>query len=612
MNVRLTQNERAVREYILQIESLKKYIKQLEATIRELKTKNAELNRRNISLIEVEHINEKLFQDKKSLKNHIEKLQKELIKTIKDKDNEYRINETKLENEIIYYRSVRDTGLAKIDAADNIIKLNEIQHNYILKIEKEVEDLKNESDIKMRQLKIEHEQNYKKLKKKMIDYIKQSQKDMEKANANNIELYSKFSLLYKNQMLDELENQNKQILELLKEKEKQDKKIYALTEEIIIRDSVEKIMKKKNFKYQKFINNYIENKNKEVKNIKESSKVKTTINDIENKSEKEQNNKENYYSEDKIKKNNNIKKAHNYDNIENGFFKTVMNRKDFLDYISLEKDYKESLKNYQILKDQLNTLKDKEKSFQKKYYGIIKLYNIALEELIQDEEITKKNIYIDLDNINKGDYESLTKDEKIKIVRLLIKHLLPLIKLQNNEMSKLRKTFTNFNFDIRMNSTQFSRFSDNSRNLTTYKPFNNYRNITEDSNFGNKKEQKFLPIFDKNNNNKLNNIFKNDDSNPFKSSFWGINFNNNNLKNKEDNSKYNKTNGFLFSASSFYKNKIVKKKGKEIKLNKRGIFGEELQYKKSPLLRYMYIQNLKSENNRNNSNNLFTDKNLSS
>ena len=611
MNVRLTQNERAVREYIIQIESLKKYIRKLETTIRELKTKNAELNRRNISLIEVEHINEKLFQDKKSLKNNIEKLQKELIKTIKEKDNEYRINETKLENEIIYYRSVRDTGLAKIDAADNIIKLNEIQHNYILKIEKEVEDLKNESDIKMRQLKIEHEQNYKKLKKKMIDYIKQSQKDMEKANANNIELYSKFSLLYKNQMLDELENQNKQILELLKEKEKQDKKIYALTEEIIVRDSVEKIMKKKNFKYQKFINNYIENKNREIKNSKENSKVKSNNNDIEKKSEKDQNKKESYYSENKIKKNNNLKKNNNYDNIENSFFKTVMNRKDFLDYISLEKEYKDSLKNCQLLKEQLNTLKDKEKSFQKKYFGIIKLYNIALEELIQEEEITKKHIYIDLDNINKGDYDSLTKEEKIKIVQLLIKHLLPLIKLQNSEMSKLRKTFTNFNFDIRMNSTQFSKFSDNSRNLTTYKPFNNYRNITEDSNFRNNKEKKFLPIFENNMNNKLNNIFKNDDSNSFKSSFWGINFNNN-IKTKEDNSKFNKTNGFLCSANSFYKNKIVKKKGKEIKLNKRGIFGEDLQYKKSPLLRYMYIQNLKSENNRNNSNNLFTDNNLSS
>ena len=241
MNIRISQSERKTKEYIQEIESLKNYITKLESTIRELKTKNAELNRRNVSLIEIEHINERLYQDKKSLKNKIENLEKEILKTIKDKDTEKRINETKLENEIIYYKGVRDTGLAKIVAADNIIKLNEFQHNYILKIEKEVSDLKNENDIKMRQLKIEHEQNYKKLKKKMIDYIKQSQKEMEKSNASNIELYSKFSLLYKNQMLDELESQNQQILELLKEKEKQDRKIYALTEEIIVHDSVEKL-----------------------------------------------------------------------------------------------------------------------------------------------------------------------------------------------------------------------------------------------------------------------------------------------------------------------------------------------------------------------------------
>ena len=52
---------------------------------------------------------------------------------------------------------------------------------------------------------------------------------------------------------------------------------------------------------------------------------------------------------------------------------------------------------------------------------------------------------------------------------------------------------------------------------------------------------------------------------------------------------------------------------KDIKLSKRGIFGEDLQYKKSPLLRYMYIQNMKSENKRNNMNkNCLTDKNFSS
>ena len=600
MNARLSQRDRIIRDYVLQIESLKQHISKLESEIRELKTKNAELNRRNVSLIEVEHINERLYQDKKSLKNNIENLENELIKTIKYKDSEYRMNEIKLENEIIYYKGVRDTGLAKIDAAENIIKLNEIQHNYILKIEKEVSDLKNENDVKMRQLKLEHEQNYKKLKKKIIDYIKQSQKDMEKVNSSNIELYSKFTLLYKNQMLDELENQNKQILELLKEKEQQDKRIYALTEEIILHNSIERILKKKNIKYQNFISNFINNKEK--KNIKENSndKTKKSYEEKENKTDK---NKDSYYSESKIKKN--IKE--NY-NIENGIFKTVMNKKNYHDYISLEKEYKESLRNYQLLKDQLNTMKDKEKLFQKKYYGIIKLYKTALDELIKDEQINKKHIYIDIETINKGDYESLTKEEKIKIVQLLIKHLLPLITIQNNDISKLRKTFTNFNFDLKMNSTQFSKFSDNSRNLTSYKPFINCRNITEDSNFGNNKDKKFLPIFD----NNINSIFKSDDSNSFKSSFWGNNYNNNQKQNKTNNSKFNKTNLFLYPTTSFYKNKKIKKKVKEIKLNKRGIFGEDLQMKKSPLLRYMYIQNLQSENNRNSSNYFFTEKNLSS
>ena len=617
MNFGIVQ-KKIIRDYILQIESLNKYIKELEATIRELKTRNAELTRRNVSLIEVEHMNERLFQEKKSLKNNIKDLENELIKTIHDKNNEYRINETKLENEIIYYKGVRETGLAKIDAADKIILLNDIQHNYILKIEQEVEDLKNENDIKMRQLKIEHEQNYKKLKKKMIDFIKRSEKDMEKSNANNIELYSKFSLLYKNQMLDELENQNNQILELLKQKEKQDKKIFALTEEIIIHDLVEKMLKKKNVEYQKFINNYIRKKTKEeepFKKEKEKEKIiintNITTNNNDENEEKENKKKLSHISEEKSNKKNLQLNTNNY-NFENSIFKTVMNKKNYHDYISLEKEYKECLKNYQILKEHLNTLKDKEKLFQKKYYGIIKLYKIALEDLIQDEEITKKNIYINMDIINKGNYEEYTKEEKIKIVQLLIKHLLPLIRVQNNDMSDLRKTFSNLNFDIK-NTTQFSKFSDNSRNLTRYSPFNNYRNITEDSNYGINKEKKFLPIFDNKINNKINNIIKNDESNSFKSSFWGFNFTNNNIvKNKEDNSNFNKTNGFLYSANSFYNNNKIKKKAKEIKLNKRGIFGEEMQIKKSPLHRFMYIQNIKSENKRNNSKNLFTDKNLSS
>ena len=171
-----------------------------------------------------------------------------------------------------------------------------------------------------------------------------------------------------------------------------------------------------------------------------------------------------------------------------------MSKKNFLDYISLEKKYKKLLKNNKLLKDQINTLRDKDRLFKKKYNGIINIYKIALDDLMKDEEVTEKKIYINLDKINEGDYNSYTKEEKMKILQLLIKHLLPLIKINSSEISKLRKTFTNF--DIKMNSTLFSKFSENSRNLTSYKPYTNYRNITEDSNYLVNKEKKFMPIFD--------------------------------------------------------------------------------------------------------------------
>ena len=593
MNVK---SPNSLNDYLSQIKSLKLYINNLETNISDLKTKNAELTKRNVNLSEIININEK---EKKTLKDKVEDLQKELINTIKDKTDEMRLNEKNLENEIVYFKGLRDTRLAKIDAADKIIKLNEIQHNYILKIEKELEELKNQNDEKMTQLKIEHENNYDKLKKKMIYFIMKSQKEMEKSNSTNIELYSKFSVIFKNQILNELENQNKQIHQLILEKEKQDKKIYALTEEIIVHDSVEKILKRKNFKYQNIINKYMKNKSEEKEKEKEKGKA---IENIGNNS-RNINNIENgmHYSMDKIK---NMKKNFNHEYNE-GFFKTTMNRKEYHDYISLEKEYKQLLKDYQMLKEQYKTFKDKEKLFQKKYFGIIQLYNTALDELVKDEELTKSQIFINLDNINKGDYESYTKEEKIKIIQMLIKHILPLITLQNIEILKFRKTFSDLK--IKTYSSQFIKYNSNSRNHSLFKEYNNnYKNLTEDSNIGVNKDKKFMAIFDQNignkNIDKINNIF--DESNSFKSSFWGMNFN---KINKEEISKYNKTNGFLYSAY-----RKPKKKGSEIKLNKRGIFDKELQYKKNPLLRYMYIQNSNAENQRNNTKFCLTDKNLSS
>ena len=66
----------------------------------------------------------------------------------------------------------------------------------------------------------------------MLDNIKSTLQTLSKNNESNIELNTKFGILYKNQMINELENQSKQIQDLLKIKERHQKIIYVLQEEI--------------------------------------------------------------------------------------------------------------------------------------------------------------------------------------------------------------------------------------------------------------------------------------------------------------------------------------------------------------------------------------------
>ena len=49
--------------------------------------------------------------------------------------------------------------MSKIYAADKIIKLNETQHNIILKLEKKIDDLKSENEEKMNKLQLAHERH---------------------------------------------------------------------------------------------------------------------------------------------------------------------------------------------------------------------------------------------------------------------------------------------------------------------------------------------------------------------------------------------------------------------------------------------------------------------
>ena len=219
-----------IKDYISQIDSLKSHISDLESQIRELKSHITELGNRNLSLIEYEQENISLNTETKQLKQIITDLEQEIISTLKKGKEETREVAMKLENEVSYYKRISDAVKGKIEAAEYIIHLNSIQHNYILKLEKELEDIKINNSKKIEEINIEHELHYKHLKNKMIDIIKKSNKEVQKENIANIEIHSKFSAINKGEILDELEKQNIQIIQLIKENEEKDKRILKLTQ----------------------------------------------------------------------------------------------------------------------------------------------------------------------------------------------------------------------------------------------------------------------------------------------------------------------------------------------------------------------------------------------
>ena len=423
-----TQYERTINNYEKTIYSLKQYIEELETKVNHLQSLVFDMKKTRKFLLDEERKNQKLTEEKHEQQKEINTLEEknlELTKTTRSQNTQQIL---KLENQISYYKSLQESGAAKIENAEIILKLNETQHNTILNLEKKIEDLKEQNKTNITQLKIEHERHYLKLKKNMLDVIKKGQAASSKKNADDLELNTKFGIIYKNQLLNELERQSIQIQKLLEDSENKDKIIYALQQELKTHEKVEEIISEKNKKYFKLAQKNVENEEKT--DLKKSEKT--------------------------------IKNSISFKN---------MSKKEYQNYKNLEKIYKNTLEENYNLRDRLDTLRDKERIFQNKYHGILNMYENALNNLLKDEEIKKqKNIYINIKEIKKGNWDFFTKEEKYCILIMLIKNLLPIIQIENEdkEISDLKEKIENM--DNKMNKTQ-SKYSSSTRHQTLTNPF---------------------------------------------------------------------------------------------------------------------------------------------
>ena len=221
----------------------------------------------------MEKSNEALTSELLIKEEEIKSLKDELINEKKLKNMEQRILENNFDLKLMYYKRIQDAHECKENAASSILKLNEVQHYSIIQLENKIEKIKNIYENKLKEKEISYDKKYTNLKKEMMDFLKNAQKNMAKTSKENLELNTKLGILYKNQMLNELETQSHMIEKLIKEKEEQNKEIFLLKQELIVHKKVEEMIKKSNYKFVNAINK-IKRKinNKKIKILKEDNK----------------------------------------------------------------------------------------------------------------------------------------------------------------------------------------------------------------------------------------------------------------------------------------------------------------------------------------------------
>ena len=404
--------------YLSEVQQLKLAIQELSDQNRTLSAQNSELNSKCITFARIEAQNRQLEDTIKEKNEKITSLEEEKVLLEKSKTNALRETELKYFKEVTYLKNQQENNLQKIETANVIVKLNDKQYARILELEKEIENITNHENQVAKESEIRHENQFTNLKKKMMDHIKTAQKNMAQSNLDNLDLNTKLSKLTTNQLLIELEEQSVQIEELLKAKEKYEKEIFSLKTDLNTHKRVEQLLQEKNKRYLDIVKNC-------------DKKLSKETNDNAN--------EKNVISE-KINKN-------------------------------YEKLYKKQNKEYQTMKEAYSNLKEKEANYETKFKNIINLYKMAIDDLVNDQEFKNtKDVYVNIDEIKKGNFDSFSKQEKYSILVYLLKNILPLVNTDEDEdINALKEQFEK----VEINNKTRTNFNLTNKNFHHYSQSNN-------------------------------------------------------------------------------------------------------------------------------------------
>ena len=467
-------NERAIfqnqnnkiNELLILNEAYKNKISQYENIFNNLESQIHHLKviRQNSILKEEIYQNEILDNAKKDQK--ILELENDIINLKIEHEKFKNKKELEYENDVNAVKNYYETNLLKNNTAQVVEEANKKFYDQILKLEQIIINFKEEQRKLDAKKEIEFERRMSKMKKKMLDYIKEGQKSKQYLSKEQLRLNDKLSVIHKNTLLNELDFQSMQLEDLLKQRAHLDKIISGMKADLEIHKKVEKILTEKNKEYTdmiKVLSTKIESKEKEGENNNLSNKKDKIENDINSKIKqfkilKENTkfirieNKNNYKKIENKNRANYIKNNINEEiNIKN-FGKTSVDFRNKLkvsdinenqDLIFLRKELIKKIKELEDYKSKYEYYKTKLNLINNKYGNIMQLFEGVLIDIYEDKNMKNiKNIFINLEDFQKCNFEILSPEQKYSIVILIIKYLMPLIN-PTNLPEKFKSLFNN-------------------------------------------------------------------------------------------------------------------------------------------------------------------------
>jgi len=434
------------------VQELQEKIYQLQDRIEELESENknnlyiiSKLTKSKNDFNELEIKNKSLKEDIKLKEKLISELKDLILKEQKDKNEEKRLLENDFDSKLMYYKRIKDTNDYKESAASSIIKLNEVQHYSIIKLENKIDSMKKEYEEILRKKELDFENKYTELKKNMMEFLKNAQKNMFKNNKRNLELNTKLGILYKNEMLNELEDQSRLIEELIKEKEKQKKEISLLKQELLVHKKVEEMINNKNNKFLNIINkiNIKINKKKEELNFQKEEKNtnnyfkintdrKLNLKAPRKRSKSVKNYKMHYVKENKIIKNADFNNNTNNQNeiLNKNFLENCQTPRD----IKMNNDFSNVEMNEENNINNINNNEDIKSEIFAIINEIINLCYQALKIILKENKISQSfrdNSFVNDIDI-KLDFSELNNELKYELLIGIITKVLNFLKTYNN------------------------------------------------------------------------------------------------------------------------------------------------------------------------------------